>query len=146
MGERLNPTIIQLLQERKITRFQASSEMILKEVEGAKYDLDKARKSLEMGDFKWATVQAYYSMFHSARALLLSKGYREKSHRALLTSIEALFARTGGLEREYIDSFRDAMDLRESADYGMVYSEDGARMVTLSAEEFIQKVETILGL
>ena len=145
MGERLDLVIKQLLQDRKLTRFKANREMILKELEGAEYDLEKARKSLEEGDFKWATVQAYYSMFHSARALLFSKGFREKSHRALLTALGAIFARTGGLESEHLDSFRDAMDLRESADYGMMYSEDGARTVTRNAEKFILKVKMILG-
>lgn len=56
MGERLDPVIKQLLHDRKLPRFKASREMILKELEGAEYDLEKARKSLEEGDFKWATV------------------------------------------------------------------------------------------
>lgn len=43
--------------------------------------------------FKWATIQAYYSMFHAARALLYSAGYREKSHPALLTALNEIFAK-----------------------------------------------------
>jgi uncharacterized protein (UPF0332 family) len=127
MGARVNPVIKELLRGRKIQRFRASRETILKELEGAGYDLDKARRSLDQGDYKWSTVQAYYSMFHSARALLYSKDYREKSHSALLEALTALFVRTGLLERNNIDDLHDAKDLRESADYGMVFSEEGAR-------------------
>ena len=63
-------------------------------------------------------------MFHSGRALLYSKGYREKSHSALLEALTALFVRTGLLERDYIDDLRDAKSMRDSADYGMIFSED----------------------
>jgi uncharacterized protein (UPF0332 family) len=41
--------------------------MVSKELEGAKDDLETARKSLTAGDYKWATIQAYYSIFHAAR-------------------------------------------------------------------------------
>ncbi len=140
MGARVDPVIKGLLRERKIQRFRASREAILKELEGASYDLEKARRSLEQEDHKWATVQAYYSMFHSGRALLYSKGYREKSHSALLEALTALFVRTGLLERDYIDDLRDAKSMRESADYGMIFSEEGARTLIINADKFLRKV------
>lgn len=144
MGERVDPVIVGLLRERKIQRFHASRETILKELEGAGYDLDKARRSLDQGDYKWSTVQGYYSMFHSARALLYSKGYREKSHSALLEALTSLFVRTGLLERDHIDDLRDAKDMRESADYGMVFSEEGARTLIINADKFLRKAAEIL--
>ena len=140
MGTRVDPETRGLLRERKIQRFRASREAILKELEGASYDLEKARRSLEQEDHKWATVQAYYSMFHSGRALLYSKGYREKSHSALLEALTALFVRTGLLERDYIDDLRDAKSMRESADYGMIFSEEGARTLIINADKFLRKV------
>jgi hypothetical protein len=60
----------QLLNERKLVKANISRRMVLKEVKGAEMDLRDARDSLEQGKFKWAIIQAYYSMFHSARALL----------------------------------------------------------------------------
>ena len=136
--------IRRLLEDRKLVKFHASRETILKELEGAKYDLESARKSLEAGDHKWATVQAYYSMFHAARALLYSRGFREKSHRALLTALMELFVKSRQLDREYVENLKNAMDLREEADYGMVFSEAGAREVAEKAQNFIDRVETIL--
>jgi len=98
---------------------------------------------MEDGDFKWATVQAYYAMFHSARALLYSQGYREKSHRALLTALREIFP-SGELGNELFEDFSNAMDLREEADYGMTFSETGAEEVVEKARNFIQRVKKIL--
>jgi len=126
MGEGVSPRIRRLIEERKLTRIRINRNLILKEIKGAIHDLEKARKSLSDGDFKWATVQAYYAMFHSARALRYSRGYREKSHRALLTAIRELFSRSGELDHELVEDLGNAMDMREEADYGMVFSETGA--------------------
>ena len=71
MGNRVSPELSRLLSERKITRAQISRDMILKEIEAAETDLKDAKDSFENDKFKWATIQSYYSMFHSARALLL---------------------------------------------------------------------------
>lgn len=144
MGERLRPGTRRLLEERKLIRFRASRETILKELQGARYDLERARSSLKDGDYKWATIQAYYSMFRSARALLYSRGFREKSHRALLTALGGLFMKTGQLDRESYENLKNAMDLREEADYGMVFSEASAREVASNAGDFMHRVKEIL--
>jgi len=145
MGDGVSPEIRRLLDERRIVQSRASREMIMKELQGAKYDLEKARGSLKTGDFKWATIQAYYAMFHAARALLYSRGFREKSHRALLVALEELFVRTGKLDRSSFDAFRNAMDLREEADYGMVFSKSSAERVVENAENFLDRIQMILG-
>lgn len=144
MGDRVSPRIRRLLEERRLVRTRISRSRIIKEMDGARYDLERAQKSLSDGDFKWATVQAYYAMFHSARALLYSRGYREKSHRALLQSIRELFLRTGELDNDLVEDLSNAMDLREEADYGMTFSETNARKMVENARNFIQRVEEIL--
>lgn len=77
----------QLLKERKLVKIRPNKSLLLKEIKGAEADLETAKRSLRDENFKWATIQGYYSMFHSARALLYSKGFREKSHYALLVAI-----------------------------------------------------------
>jgi uncharacterized protein (UPF0332 family) len=144
MGERLSPEIKRLLEERRLVRSPVRRGMIQKELHGAGYDLERAAKSLKDKDYKWATVQAYYSMFHAARALIYSRGFREKSHRALLTALRELFVRSGELDREYHDDLRNAMDLREEADYSIAFSEESAKEVVEKAKKFLDKTETIL--
>jgi hypothetical protein len=87
----MSSELTRLLRERKLLRIRADRKLVLKEIEGASYDLRRARKSLDDDDAKWAIVKAYYAMFHAARALLFSKGFREKSHRALLAALRELF-------------------------------------------------------
>ena len=144
MGERLSLEMRRLLEERRLVRSRIRRGMILEELKGARYDLERSCKSLKDKDYKWATVQAYYSKFHATRALIYSRGFREKSHRALLTALRELFVRNGQLDREYYDDLRNAMDLREEADYGMVFSEEGAIEVVEKAKKFLDKSETIL--
>jgi uncharacterized protein (UPF0332 family) len=98
--------------------------------------------SLRAEESKWATIQAYYSTFHSARALLYTKEYAEHGHRALLAALRALYARE--LPSELLDHFEDAMGLREAADYGSVYSQEGAEEVIETARSFLDAATRIL--
>ncbi len=116
--------------------------MIAKELAGGKNDLRTAQASFDSGNYKWATVQAYYSMFHAARALLYNKGFREKSHRGLLASLGELYPKQ--VAQSMLDDFDEAMRLRESADYGLVYSEEGAGNVIESAETFLENTKKVL--
>jgi len=81
-------------------------------------------------------------MFHSARSLLYHRGYREKSHYAILVALRELFARE--LEADLIIRFEDGMDLRQEADYGLKFSETGAVDTIEGAQEFLAKAKEIL--
>jgi uncharacterized protein (UPF0332 family) len=128
--------------QRKLIKIGVDRELVIKEVEAAVSDLEEAKDSLSRERLKWATIQGYYSMFHTARALVYSKGFREKSHYALLVALRELFKYE--LELELIQSFEDAMSLREEADYGLVFSEEGATSVVNGAEKLLNKVREIL--
>lgn len=142
MGTRVSFKFRQLLEERRLVRIKPDRKLVLKEIEGAKSDLETARKSLQDGNFKWAIIQGYYSIFHAARALVYSKGFREKSHYALLVAIQELFS--DELESCLIQGFGDAMNLRQTADYGLTFSKEGAINVIETAEKFLLKTKEIL--
>jgi len=61
-----------------LKRMEPDRAMTEKEIKEAEYDLGRAGKAFNEKDFKWAIVKAYYSMFHAARAVMFSFGYREK--------------------------------------------------------------------
>lgn len=130
------------MEERKLTRIKIDRKLVLKEIHGAISDLEEAEDSLSRKKFKWATIQGYYSMFHAARALLYSKGFREKSHYALLVALRELFGNQ--LEAESIRNFGEAMSLREEADYGLIFSEEGATSIVNNAKKFLSKAKEIL--
>jgi len=112
-------------------------------LEGGRSDLQEAKDSLVQGNYKWATVQAYYSSFHSARALLYAKNFREQSHRGLLAAIRELYHRE--IPESLLQAFGDAMSMREAADYGLVYSEDGARTAAEITERFLERQTVFSG-
>ncbi len=138
----MNPELRRLLIERRITRIRPDRNLVLKELDAARSDLADAKDSLGRDKFKWATIQAYYSMFHSARALVYMKGFREKSHHALLVTLrETYLDQLGG---SYVRAFEEGMDLRQEADYGLRFSETAAVDVVENAEKFLQRTKEIL--
>ncbi len=142
MGDGLSPEFLNLLEERKLMRIRRDRKLVLKEISAAKADLKDAKESIKRRKFKWATIQGYYSMFHSARALLFEKGYREKSHYALLIGIRELYQNE--IEHSLIREFEHGMYLRQEADYGLKFSETGALDVIETAEKLLKKARAIL--
>jgi len=142
VGERMSSGLTRLLRERKLLRIRADKKLVLKEIEGASYDLRRGRRSLDDDDAKWAIVKAYYAMFHAARALLFSKGFREKSHRALLAALRELFR--SSIEPGLFDAFEDGMAMREEADYSMIYSKESAAELVESAQRFLLEAKRML--
>jgi uncharacterized protein (UPF0332 family) len=141
VAERLSLQFRRLLEERKPQRIRPKSD-IIKEIAAAEYDHGKSKNSFEDTDYKWTIVQAYYSMFHAARALIYIKGYREKSHRACLVALKEFFLDSLGEER--INDLEEAMDLRESADYGSAYTDEDARSLVGKAADFLENAKRIL--
>lgn len=132
------------VEKRRIIPFPSGPRLIHKELEAAKEDLDDAKDLLSRGRFKSATTLSYYAIFHTARALLYKKRYREKSHIQLAFAVKALYVDKGLLPQEYYDNFIQALDLREMADYKRRFSRDGAEKTVSIAEESIRLVEKIL--
>jgi len=85
----------QCLERGKIISFSRGKKLARKELKSALEDLKSAEKSLGLENYKWSTIQSYYSMFHSARALLYAKNYREKSHFCLIEAIRTLYLEKG---------------------------------------------------
>ncbi len=128
----------QCLEKGKIVKIEIAPDIISKEINEAKNDLDSCERSIQERNFKWVIIQAYYSMFHSFRALIFSKGYREKSHTCIKYAIESLFVDAGALDNRLLQDFSYAMKIREGADYGSVYSEDSAMELRDSASRIYE--------
>ena len=113
--------------------------MIEKEILNSEYDLNRSKDSIKNKDYKWAAVQAYYSMFHSAKALVLKKNYREKSHYCLLIALNELYVKKELLDKDMIDNFELCMNLRHDADYGLIYDKESAETAINYADLFFKK-------
>ena len=111
------PEFEDCLKRGKIVRFPAAKKLAAKEFGVARADLAASGQSLKQKNYKWATVQAYYTMFHAARTLLYHKGYRGKSHYCLILAMKAFYVSEGILEMRLVESLQMAKTLREGADY-----------------------------
>ena len=85
----MNQDFNQCLENKKIIVFPKGKELVSKELSVAQSDLADAKAGFENQRYKWSTIQAYYAMFHAARALPYSRGYREKSHYCLAVALRA---------------------------------------------------------
>jgi len=132
------------IERKRILPFAQGKLQVKKELREAEDDLSEAGNRFESGKYKYATITGYYSMFHSARALIYSKGYREKSHYYLLVALNSLFVDAALFSEELTSEFHDAMVLREDADYHGNFTKEGAEAVLKAAKEFLTTAKLIL--
>jgi len=130
------------LREGFLQQIKVERDLIGKEIEEAKYDIGKAERALEEGDFKWSIVKSYYSMFHAARAVLFSLGLKERRHFAIRVVLEGLNAK-GKLEGKFISDFSAALGAREDADYRYTYSQETADYLLKAAGDFLARMERL---
>ncbi len=132
------------LRKRWLVEMPEARYLVGKELKAAWDDLVEAEASYERGGYKWSTIQSYYAMFHAARALLYSRGYREKSHYCLSVAMRHLFVSRGVLSEQVVDDLDDARALREDADYRTEFSEAGARHNLTAAKKLVEQADMLL--
>jgi uncharacterized protein (UPF0332 family) len=132
------------IKEHHLLVIKATKEMIDKEITSAEYDLSRSKESMQDEDYKWASIQAYYSMFHAAKALVLKKGYREKSHYCLIIAIRELYVKKDAMHEEFADTLELCMHLRHDADYGLIYDKESAETAIRYAQKFFLVAKKLL--
>jgi uncharacterized protein (UPF0332 family) len=128
----------------KIKPFSRGKTLAPKEFETGISDLARAKKTHKDGDYKWATIQIYYAMFHAARTLLYLKNLREHSHFCLIAAIRSLYVETKQLPVQILEGLQEAKNLREEADYYNRWSKTGCEKLLKLAEEFLNKAKEFL--
>jgi uncharacterized protein (UPF0332 family) len=128
----------------KIKPFSRGKTLAPKEFETGVSDLERAKKTYNDGDYKWATIQIYYAMFHAARTLLYIKNLREHSHFCLIAAIRSLYVETKKFPVHILEGLQEAKNLREEADYYNRWSKIGCEKLLKLAEEFLNKAKEFL--
>jgi len=83
-------------------------------------------------------------MFHSARALLYAKNFREHSHYCLIAAIKYLYVETKQIPINLLEGLQEAKNLREEADYYNRWSRPGCEKLLKLAEGFIRKTRELI--
>lgn len=125
-----------------LSRFdRIAPDVVENELAAAREDLSDAEFVFAKEMWKRTTVTAYYAMFHSARALVLQRGFAEKSHYCLLVAFRAFYGddETG---RELARGIERARVLRQNADYHADFSPEAAAAVLQVARRFLAFAES----
>lgn len=139
-----SPDFQKCSENKKIKPFSKGKLLVSKELEIAKNDWEAAKESLTENNYKWSIIQSYYSMFHTARALLYNQGLRERSHYCLVIAIRELYVNKNLLSYTLIEALQIGKTLRENADYYADFSRQGAEDMIDKAKEFLEKSREIL--
>lgn len=150
---------IKFYETRKIIKKQESNILEIKgHLEKVKHNLQFVNDNLGKGYNDWCITGCYYSMYHSALALALSKGYFSKNHDATLCILIKEFYNKGVNEEDlelFNKLFIDYMDLiiyveakikREEATYSTNYNftKEIVEDLRNKAVQFTNKVQEIL--
>ena len=108
----------------------------------AEHFLGRAKGVLTQEYYDVAFLMAYNSMFHTARALLFSRGYSERSHYCMILLLKSEFEDGLG---SYLDTLESYRLTRHSIQYrGGACSETDAKEAIDDAEEFMDKAKEVL--
>jgi uncharacterized protein (UPF0332 family) len=69
----MNPEFEQCLKRNKIREFPRGKALLTKTLEIAQRDLERAEKTFNDKDYKWATIQSYYSIFFFAYRFIITR-------------------------------------------------------------------------
>lgn len=108
--------------------------------------LKSAEILLNDSDYESCVSRAYYAMFFSAEALLLTKELTFSSHKGVLTGLGEHFIKTSKLPKEMGKSLHRAFEKRQLGDYEFTFviSNDEAREILEDAKLFLATVKDYL--
>ena len=123
-------------------------------------DLDK------LGHSDWVVITAYYSMYHSAMAVLSKIGLDSKDHATTVAVLEYFFGKkiekslldrfdelkekkdkleTVKIEEKYIDDLWKTKKTRETMQYGVATTYKETDIIIDNAREFVTRIKLLLG-
>ncbi|HDL86317.1 MAG TPA: HEPN domain-containing protein [Candidatus Acetothermia bacterium] len=107
--------------------------------------LQAAKRLLKAKDYDFAISRAYYSMFYSAQAALLSKSLEYSSHAAVVARFGEHFIKANLLPRKLGKALSKAFRLRMASDYDVsMPSAVEAKSTLRNAQEFIWAISRYL--
>jgi len=97
----------------------------------------------EHGQVRDAVSRLYYSVFHTVRALLLTKGLQPRSHEGALSLFSLHFVKSGIFQPAEAHTFSRLQKYRQEADYSSTYVFTATDYLDFSrdAGELIAKIE-----
>ena len=137
----------ELLRDKIIHKINPGQRLAGRALLRARRDIATAGTLIGSGEFDWSLAIAYNAMLSAGRALMFSRGYRPSSTDGHVAVVRFLHAVLGA---EASDRMVMAMNGLRKKRHVIVYeeigvvSEDEARQAVRWAEEFVNKMETMI--
>lgn len=130
----------------RLKPFEATEEALVKEINTSLEELQKARSFFKDGRYEDTVIQAYFGMYRSAKALLLSGGYRDTNLYSLVAGVTRLFVTPGAIDPKLIDLLKIAKDQKDLVYEGARCGRKDTRVILTSAERLITRAIELLAL
>ena len=121
-------------------------ELIRQQITKSTEKLEAAKLLLRENFIDDTISRAYYSIFHAASAVLLSKGITTGSHSGLKAMFGLHLIETGELPKEFGRFLNRLKDERENGDYDIFtrFEEEDAKEAVEEAEKFLTEMKKYL--
>lgn len=118
----------------------------LKSFEKADKWIRDAKKNFHSKSYDSCVIASYLAMFHSARALLIRDGFREKSHVCIARYLEERYVKTKKLEAKWVNLLDRFRDLRHEDQYDISFfaTERDAQNSLSFVERFMKRMRRLL--
>lgn len=115
-------------------------------IERARKYLKSSKTLLEEGDYESSVSRAYYAMFYSAEATLLTKNLSFSSHKGVISAFGEHFVKTDIFLRDMGRELNRAFEKRQLGDYEytFVISEEEAKKILEKGKDFVEKITQYL--
>ena len=101
---------------------------------------------LNEGDYESCVSRAYYAMFFTAEAALLTKGLTFSSHKGVISAFGKHLIQTGEMPKEMSRELHRAFEKRQLSDYEFTFviAREEAEEILVAAGDFVRAVRDYL--
>ena len=134
------------LAKGRLKKIDENIELVAKEFERAKDELERARTSVTSGNWNDTAMQSYFAMTRCARAAIKARGYKDTNLYGLQVGLGRLWVETGELYPEIGKQISDAKDVKDAVYNGRRATQEEAQRLLGWAQDFAKIVFTHLAL
>ena len=130
----------------RLKPYQASEELLLKEIKTSLEEMDKARSCFREGRFEETVIQSYFAMYRSAKSLLFAGGYKDSNLYSLVAGVTRLYVAPGALDPDLIDMLKIAKDQKDLVQEGARCGRKDTRVILNAAIRQVHRACELLAL
>lgn len=125
---------------------EKTRELVKVRIEKAEEDLKTAEELLSLKRYRAVVNRAYYALFGTTSAVLLTKKIERSKHSGVEAAFNQYFVKSGIVEVEYGKTFDYVRRKREECDYTVrsSISKEEAETIVANSKKFLKRMKTYL--